>query len=858
MAFQSNNNIDEKVQSLINNNIKITPFLYYHGTFSSKSIKIITDVDITQYYEIKQKDIKFGDICSINSKKANELVKTIQDNLTNIKSKKNIFFNSLLAGYDERFLFDFMVLKNGKILNYNPNDIRKRFKDLLKNKVLTKDEFESLDSRIKDNPTLVEFFTFFNKLESFFKLTWTYDEIMKNEKTIRSKSFNLNNTFRNYNTCFCLGENPLVFTFVVLIGDIYLDVDSTLIYFYFKNNNKNKNNKLNQSYFDKSKDLVFINERDRADPIRLYHGMFFNFVKGKYFKMFKRLRTIINRQSRDFNNVNNRKKRIIMKLSYDSKGILNKDYTIINQIKNRIDALLILKEHLTNTQMLKFIKELIEYCMSLNFIDEELMIDIIKGKKINYEKLEILKNELFDYLNNKARNVFIEYYRRARDLINFHIKEFDELEPDKTFDFSTKVSCDSFYKNLQPNKKYKFFRSHFKYALDWDQCKFLIPMGEKPVINMLKYMFFKFKSGIFVEVKNNKISKYIPFYNLNFKNNWSSKITTDIKNINSKKLRRLETNKTKWTAMNCTIKLNDINDTNEKALFELHDMLTYTLNNNVVKDCNFFINTKDFPLLSKNGYEPYEYLWGNKVPLTSCNFDEYSPLFSFCNKNDEFLDHYLPTDHCWQTVTKEFYPPSCENNFLPKDLLPWSKKKDTLVWRGASTGCESGLTNPRILISKINQDWSNNSKLKGLLNAGLTKATMKYKLKNGELTKVNLDKLNIKLLEPIPMHEQFSYKYLLDIEGNAAAYRLGYFLSSKSTLFKVDSPYTIWINEFLESKKHYLPITRDYSNLSITIEWARKHDTACKKIADNAYKIFTKCYNKDFIGKYISDKLNKL
>ena len=75
-----------------------------------------------------------------------------------------------------------------------------------------------------------------------------------------------------------------------------------------------------------------------------------------------------------------------------------------------------------------------------------------------------------------------------------------------------------------------------------------------------------------------------------------------------------------------------------------------------------------------------------------------------------------------------------------------------------------------------------------MLDAGISSSTHKYKIDNGELQKVNLEKLGIKPLKPIPMLEQFSYKYLLDIEGNAAAYRLGYFLSSKSTLFFLTVP----------------------------------------------------------------------
>ena len=71
--------------------------------------------------------------------------------------------------------------------------------------------------------------------------------------------------------------------------------------------------------------------------------------------------------------------------------------------------------------------------------------------------------------------------------------------------------------NKKSNKKYKNFKSYFQYALDWSQCKELIPMNDKVIENTLMYMFNKFKSGLFVEIKSNQINKFVPFFNLNFK-----------------------------------------------------------------------------------------------------------------------------------------------------------------------------------------------------------------------------------------------------------------------------------------------------------------------------------------------------
>jgi hypothetical protein len=44
------------------------------------------------------------------------------------------------------------------------------------------------------------------------------------------------------------------------------------------------------------------------------------------------------------------------------------------------------------------------------------------------------------------------------------------------------------------------------------------------VKNTLDYIFYKFKKGIFVIIRNNKLTLYLPFSNVNYKNNWYKNI----------------------------------------------------------------------------------------------------------------------------------------------------------------------------------------------------------------------------------------------------------------------------------------------------------------------------------------------
>jgi hypothetical protein len=462
---------------------------------------------------------------------------------------------------------------------------------------------------------------------------------------------------------------------------------------------------------------------------------------------------------------------------------------------------------------------------------------------------------------------------------------------------------------LHPHKKYKHFKTSIEYALDWSDCQRLMPLNDEKVLNTLKYMFYKFKSGVFIEIKDNKMFKFIPFYNLSFRNTWSDKIDNGldefIEKHYKKDKKRIDEDITRWTALNCKIKMKDLNK-QEEDFHQFRYLLRLILKKKTIKDCRFFFNKKDFPILTKKGIEPYHHIYGEDVPLTSHKFDVYAPILSYGNRLDIFADLMVPTADCINIMSQRIFPDMCSNHYIDKDLkkilgdksskgggkgggkdgskgsgkgggkggmcesgskyggskiirgCKWEDKKEICMWRGAGTGCASDLRNPRLLITKLSKDWETDKKLAGFLDAGITKIPYKSSkyIDDKHIDKIDLAKLKIKLVKPVTMNEQMKYKYVLDIEGNASAYRLGYFLSFKSLLLKVDSEYRIWLDDFLEPYEHYIPIKKDFSNLAMILEWCRTHDKACEKIANNAFKLFTKCFKEDFFIDYVANKLD--
>ena len=57
--------------------------------------------------------------------------------------------------------------------------------------------------------------------------------------------------------------------------------------------------------------------------------------------------------------------------------------------------------------------------------------------------------------------------------------------------------------------------------LDFDIYKNL---NRKAIVDTFNYLFHHIRMGIFVYIKKNKLQYFIPFQNMNYKNNWESKI----------------------------------------------------------------------------------------------------------------------------------------------------------------------------------------------------------------------------------------------------------------------------------------------------------------------------------------------
>ena len=472
----------------------------------------------------------------------------------------------------------------------------------------------------------------------------------------------------------------------------------------------------------------------------------------------------------------------------------------------------------------------------------------------------------------------------------------DHLQQNPDF-FNSLKECKEFLPGVNTNKRYKYFKqTHFtagdeeqfqRYRCeengsicpkeisldknvfkgfeteDFDKYKNIDP---NTVYNTFSYIFDKFKKGIFIKILENKLKVFLPFSKAKFKNEWGHKIVinpkygskrnaminflSEISKASGFKLKEkyVRKNVSEWFANNCILRYDMTEGDTNVSVFK--DMLTTLCETREIPDIELFINRRDFPILTKDGTEPYNNIWDGFVPLKSHLYKKYSPILSM-SKTDKYADVLIPTHDDWARISRDknrWFPRKCN----PKEvyITDWAKKKNIAVFRGTSTGCGiDASTNKRIKLAQISK------KHPDILDAGITKWNLRpRKLQNVKyLDYIKKDQTGLKIANFLSGSQQSEYKYIIHVEGHVAAFRLSEELAMGSVLLMVESDWKIWYSKMLIPYVHYVPIKSDMSDIIQVIEWCRVNDDKCKTISENA----TRFYRKYLCEEGILDFLQK-
>jgi hypothetical protein len=465
-----------------------------------------------------------------------------------------------------------------------------------------------------------------------------------------------------------------------------------------------------------------------------------------------------------------------------------------------------------------------------------------------------------------------------------------QIKPD--FFPSSQACVDSERKNINTNIRYKFFnQTHFTAGdieqfeayrdpsngrvvtqdismeknvfcninlpnVDWEKYRKLDPLS---VTNTFAYMFHKFKKGIFVKIKNGKLGVFLPFSKKNFTNEWHHKIQVDPKYENiSSFLKQIQTTEGRkfnpnsvnkfvdsWYANNCLLRWEFPIHEGDTNIPNASDMFKTLCEERELPDMEFFVNRRDFPMLKKDGTEPYDHLFGDNTPLLSHSYSKYTPILSMVGA-EGYADIPIPTGDDWAKVTRKegkFFPRTATRDFNITQT-PWNKRTPIAVFRGASTGCGVTIeTNVRLKLAYLSSITPLDSDGLPFLDAGITEWNLRPRKIKGEKYLQTIDVKNIpfNLVNTLSPQQQSTFKYVINVDGHVAAYRLTLELEFGCCILLASSKYKLWYRDMLQPFVHYIPVKADLSDLIDKIRWCKANDEKCKKIAENALK-FAKTY----------------
>lgn len=398
----------------------------------------------------------------------------------------------------------------------------------------------------------------------------------------------------------------------------------------------------------------------------------------------------------------------------------------------------------------------------------------------------------------------------------------------------------------------------------WDKYE---KVDLRAVTNTFRYLFYKFKKGIFVRISDNKLTTFLPFSNAHFKNEWSDRIKVDPKYTSIQqfldyvsRLGGYRPAKAKpadeWYANNALLRFEYEKHEGDNNVAILHDMFASLCERREVPDVEFFVNRRDFPLLRSNETEPYHHIYDSKhYPLVSHNYPTYSPILSG-STSMMYADIGFPTYEDWARIVYQDSGKTFPNAFrkYPKiKPVPWADKKAVAVFRGGTTGAgTTPKTNQRLKALEIAE---NNPDM----DVGITGWNLRVRKYEGEPYLQTIERKSYPKANRLSLQEQATYKYIINLEGHVAAYRLSYEMSSGSTIIMPrNNRWNIWYFKLLTPFKHYVPISGDLHDLAEMVEWCRNNDDKCQEIAQNAKSFYDEYLGEDGVLDYLQKELVEL
>jgi hypothetical protein len=351
------------------------------------------------------------------------------------------------------------------------------------------------------------------------------------------------------------------------------------------------------------------------------------------------------------------------------------------------------------------------------------------------------------------------------------------------------------------------------------------------VASTLRYVFKFHKKGIYVQIRDGKLTYFVPFSNTQYKNQLSQPDVRKASKLfenNIKKECWLK-DPQQWYVDGCLIKpkQNWYCNTPDWYYAEYWYLLTLLLKKykKKVNDIDFIINVANFPLFfcehcednkKRTWYHPHEEIKntihgkapGHLQTAVPC------PVFSSF-KRAYHNDILIPSGYDVAMASKKVFigtaskTSGCSSMFPDmNDKLQFHEKNDKIIWRGGLSNC--GGTRTTSCRYKV-------ASLKGcdsFLDAKVTDAGLDTVRKSFNKPISRTDQPSPDEIGPSIGREEFlKYKYILMLGGTNTNASLPYFFNSNSiVLFGGDKGYIMWYNHALKKDKQYIRIDCEKNN----------------------------------------------
>jgi hypothetical protein len=512
------------------------------------------------------------------------------------------------------------------------------------------------------------------------------------------------------------------------------------------------------------------------------------------------------------------------------------------------------------------------------------------------------QDECKGYKRNTVTNTI---HRNMDQLVTFLVNEtqIQSLlisqwsKPNREFKHPRDLFKDKYYQYQLP--KSPSILGEVKTRLDMNVYK---KINNQSFMNTLKYLYYVMRAGIYVSIRNNTLEHFIPFVNTKYHNDWSYLMNTLLSDYNGKvgvsgkvdkdtyygtkshfiqqkvqgfRKEKIMTDPKRWYVNGCLIG-NEMprNFWGDGMIPELIHMLKTLCVERRIPDVDFFINKKDFPQLKKNLTHPSHHIFDDyNKELRSHKYKNYTPILGF-NTTDDHLDIPIPNMDDWRRETKIYYSYQCAGHTNIEKLVKWEDKQPTAFFRGGATGCSTDIqNNQRMKLAYISDTWKSDQTKSDLLDAGISKWAIRDKKRMGDPMRFVQPKMNndfdkpwsvpLKLANYVPMDKQLTYKYVVYVDGNAAAYRYQSLMSMGSVILKVDSAegFKLWFYNELNgyditsdkeiTNEDHIIVNANLDNLENVLLWCRENDDKCKIIAENCLRKVNTLFNYNSMLDYL-------